>query len=123
MLALALGCAAAFAQEKCTEGCCGGNCAGTRAERIARICKLDAAQQAQVLALTEQRCSQSKEIKNSYAEGSKEFKKGMKSTKKTYEKSLKKLIGRKNYQTLKGCDKVEQKAIALAEKQKSKQSK
>ena len=121
MLALALGCAAAYAQEACTEGCCGG--AEKRTEKIARICKLDEAQTAQVLLLTEKKCRQMIETKRTYSEGSKQFKKGMRVADKTYEKALRKLIGGKKYRILKGCDKVEQKAIAVAEKQKSKQSK
>ena len=120
LLAFALGCAAAFAQEVCTHATCAA--AEKRAEDIAKICKLDAEQQAQVLALNEQLANQAAEVKRCYSPENKKFKKGMKSAEKTYNKALKKLIGAKNVRIVKGCDKVEQKAIALAEKQKSKQS-
>ena len=43
-------------------------------------------------------------------------KKEMKAEKKAYDKSLKKIIGKKNFRILKGCDKVVCKAVALNEK-------
>ena len=108
LVALALGAGMTFAQDKCCkQECAGGDCAVKRTEKIALICKLDDAQKAEVLALTQNRMAQC---------GKDASRKEMKAEKKAYDKSLKKVIGKKNFRILKGCDKVVCKAVALNEK-------
>ena len=110
---LALGAVTVFAQDKkcCKEMCGGEDFAVKRTERIAQICQLDDAQKAAVLELNQgvaPKC------------GADVSKKEMKAGKKAYDKALKKIIGKKNFRTLKGCDKVVCEAVKLNEKKASK---
>ena len=118
MLALALGATTAFAQDKkcCKEMCGGEDFAVKRTERIAQICKLDDAQKAAVLELNQGMADKCRKDVSAEERASKAFKKEMKAEKKAYDKSLKKIIGKKNFRNLKGCDKVVCKAVKLNEK-------
>ena len=109
MLALALGATTAFAQDKkCDQEICSADdFAKQRTEKISRICELNDAQKEAVLALN-QKFVQTEDLEEMSAK--------MLRFEKDYDKALKKIIGRKNFRILKGCDKVVRKAVALNEK-------
>ncbi len=116
VLALSLVTMTAYAQDKKC-GQCNGECAVKRADKIATIFGLDAGTKDQLLELNRglmKTCAAKPEAADKSAE--KAFKKEMKAAKKGYDKSLKTLIGKKNFRKLKAYDKVESNAVKEQQK-------
>ncbi len=119
---LVLGLGVMSAQEK---QCCrtsGGDCAVKRTEKISRFCTkvaLTPEQKAQVLSLNQDRarnCHCGADLKAM----DKGERKSVKAADKVYVKSLKSIVGKKNYRQVRAMDKVERRAIAASEKQEAK---
>lgn len=110
LLALSLIAVTAYAQDKKC-GSCKGDCAVRRADKIAKLFSLDEAKKAEVLALNQALMANCPSDASPETCQSKSFKKEMKAAKKSYDKSLKQLLGKKNFKALKSYDKVECNAI------------
>ena len=122
LLALSLMAVTTYAQDKKC-GQCDGDCAVRRADKIAKLFSLDEAKKAEVLELNRALMAKCPRDASPETCKSKSFKKDMKAAKKTYDKSLKKLIGKKNFRQLKGYDKVECNAIKAKAKADEKAAK
>ena len=120
LLALALAGTAVFAQnDKC---CQGGGCAVKRTEKMAKLVSLDETQKALLLDLNQQRV-QTRPCHIDKKSMDKAEIKQIKAADKAYYKSLKGIVGKKNYRDLRKFEKLEIRACKLKEKAVAKKNK
>ena len=120
LLALVLAGTAVFAQnDKC---CQGGGCAVKRTEKMAKLVNLDESQRALLLDLNQQRM-QTRPCHIDKKSMDKAEIKQVKAADKAYYKSLKGIVGKKNFRALQKYEKLEIRACKLREKADSRQAK